>query len=149
MKSRALLILLPFLSIACGSSSHDAPEPATAGPQGIKGRVEQLTGDFMPGPDGTRGTTIEVSTAVHAYRGALPIAKLDAPFDPAEPTLVASARSDENGYYQIVLAPGEYSIAAEIGGVLFDPYAAGGFTETVRANAWQNWSIQDTRHATF
>ena len=83
--------------------------------QGIWGNVWLWEGDFMPGPGGSggRGTVTPVRREVRICEPT-PLKDLQPPggtnFKNVKARLVKKVKSCKNGFYQVSLPPGQYSI---------------------------------------
>jgi len=136
------------------------PQPATrastqpttqpdATPQGVRGRVLKLTGNFMPGPGPRGGNMQPLAVPVHIFKGALK------PFaGPAKesPAFLATTQADAQGQYTVALPPGEYTVIAEIDGKLYLNIQQGDgswATVHVKPDQWLTWDIRDTSGAAF
>lgn len=146
------------------NGAPSARVPASA--QGVRGRIMKKTGNFMPrtvergappsgaikkaGAPPSTPTTTPLSVPVHVFRGG------DIPsttsFDPKHPAFLTTVNSDASGSYVVALAPGKYTIVAEIDGKLYlNSYAGDDAWSSidVAANSWTEWDIHDTSGATF
>ena len=112
----AVMLLLVFIN-SCDSNIAE-PEPPDSEmevtiTQGIWGQVMFWKGDFMPSPDGYSGTITPVKREIYIYE-ATPFSlvnNLSGGFiNQVETNLVAKVISSENGYYQVELPPGIYSV---------------------------------------
>ena len=120
---------------------------AEPGPQGVKGTVIKLRGDFMPGS--APGSETPLSVPVHIFKGK--VKAFEKP-DPKHPDLVKIVHSDKDGRYNLVLPPGEYTVVAEINGKLYlNSFDGQGFWSSiqVKTDQWTRWHIRDTSEATF
>lgn len=135
----------------------DSPRPLPPGVAArITGRVEKMTGDFMPGPGSPSGTVTPLAgVPVHVFRGTLaPVATPD----PKHPQLVATVTTDAKGGFSVDLkAPGRYTVVAEIDGQLYlnsyadAPDGQGGVWSylDLAEGETRTLTIQDSSQATF
>ncbi len=130
MKKHAWLVTLPLIGVLlCVSPYVVAQESGSKRPpdnhklvtikQGIWGNVWLWEGDFMPGPGGAkRGKVTAVRREVRVYE-PVPVKDLDPPkgteFKKIKAKLVKKVTSHTNGFYQISLKPGRYSIFVKEG----------------------------------
>ena len=118
--------------------------------QGVRGVVEKLSGNFMPGPGrGAGGRREPLSVPVHVFKGKV---KVFVKPDPKHPQLVAIVKSGKDGRYKVPLEPGEYTVVAEIDGKLYlNIFTGAGFWPTVKVKPgeWTHWDIQETSEAAF
>lgn len=139
----AILLLLAGCAGPAVLPSSTVPEI----PQGIKGRVIKLVGDFtMDPPSGTR---VPLIVPVHVFKGKLqPLAKPD----PRHATFLTVIRPGPDGSFELPLPPGLYTLVAEINGQLYlNNWTDDGCWApvTVRPGAWTNYTIEDVLEATF
>jgi len=128
-----------------------SPTPPTSiGQQGVAGRVEKWTGDFMPGSGPAKGKVEGLSVPVHVFSGRM--SSKTKP-DPTHPQLVAIVKSDASGFYAKVLPPGEYTVVAEINGALYLNSYNGSANEwssiEVTGRTWTKHQIVDSSGASF
>ena len=142
-------------SAAAVTAADPAPQGGDddGGPQGVVGRVEKLTGDFMPriGPPAGGGgqKRAPLAVPVHVFRGRVKV--FEKP-DRDHPALVAVVQADKEGKFRVPLESGEYTLVAEIDGRLYlnSMTGDGDWSPTrVEAGAWQDVLIQDTSAAVF
>lgn len=86
--------------------------------QGVWGKVEFWEGDHMPGVVGieSSGTITPVSRVIHIYSGTRSdenVSKLGYFYENLNTELVAVTYSDQNGYYQVELPEGVFSVFIE------------------------------------
>jgi hypothetical protein len=157
---RIFLLLAFTTQAACVFSEPSEPappahpsHPVPSGAQGVDGEVDRLVGDFQPcvAPCSTSGTTTPLAVPVHVFRGEHRVVTT---LDPHDATLLRSVVADANGFYQVELDPGVYTVVAEIGGQLFSNELSGTTadawaTVTVSLGAWTEHPIDDTRNAAF
>lgn len=79
---------------------------------GIKGKVEWISGNQMPGPDKPVGKTINIQREIWIYEAvSIDQVKSDGVFFSEIPTkLVKKAKTKSTGNFKVKLPPGEYSI---------------------------------------
>lgn len=145
------------LSTTAGPAADPAPQGGAAdaddGPQGVVGRVQELTGNFMPqiGPpagDGGKKQT-PLAVPVHVFRGRVKV--FEKP-DRDHPALLTVVQADKDGKFRVPLEPGEYTFVAEIDGRLYLNMMTGDgewAPTVVEAGAWQDVIIQETSQAVF
>lgn len=148
---------------ACAGDGDAAREPAARpgadkAAQGIVGRVEKLTGNFMPqavppgqGPAAGGGTNAKtpLPVPVHVFRGRV---KMFEKPDPRHPALLVVVRADKEGKFRVPLEPGEYTVVAEIDGRMYlnDMTDAGEWTPVqIEPGVWRDVRIEDTSDAAF
>jgi hypothetical protein len=123
--------------------------PPPVGQQGVSGRVEKWTGDFMPGPGPGKGKVEALSVPVHVFKGRVPSTTKP---DPSHPQLVAIVKSDANGFYMKDLEAGEYTVVAEINGALYlNSYSGANEWSSINvaSSKWTNHEIVDSSEASF
>jgi hypothetical protein len=151
-------LLTSFILLAAAAF---AAEPDRRGEQGVTGKVLKLSGNFQPqatlegeAPPPARGAKATLIVPVHVFKGSVePFTKPN----PKHPKLVTIAKPDKAGVYRVPLAPGEYTVVAEIDGKLylnlmtFDAATkkAAWATVPVKAKVWSQWNIEDTSDAAF
>ena len=154
LASLAPLILLS----ACGGSSPPASSPGNTGsppgltaegPEGIRGTVTILTGDFMP-PGPPSGTAAPAANApVHVFAGTLqPVAAID----PAAPAYRGTVMTDAEGRFQIALPAGTYTLVTEHDGAPYLNCQDGDgawCATTISAGTWAELAIVDNAGATY
>jgi hypothetical protein len=146
-------LLVVTILAACGapkSPQPPRPAPAAGDTQGVRGTVERVEGDFMPPlPEGYRGTVTPLAVRVFIFAGTI---KSDTPVDEKHPSLRAIVKSDANGHFTAALAPGTYTVVAELDGKLylnsFDGYGNWN-TLTVERGKFVDYRIADTSRATY
>ncbi|MCG3179546.1 MAG: hypothetical protein BIFFINMI_01882 [Phycisphaerae bacterium] len=124
-------------------------DAAGDGKQGVEGQVMQLTGDFMPGPGPARGARTPLSVPVHVFKGKV---KMFTRPDPTHAQLVRTVQADKDGKFKVALAPGVYTVVAQIGGSMYLNIMTGdGFwwAVTVEAGKWAHVDIKETSGAAF
>ena len=104
----------------CYSGSNDPPrnsEKVTI-PQGLWGDVWYWKGDFMPGNSTGEICQVERKILVYELTTMNDVEQVDysAFYSSINTTLVASIDSDQNGFFQIKLESGMYSLFIEEGG---------------------------------
>ena len=142
---RALLILAVLLAGCAGSAV--APPPKAGLPQGIKGRVVKLVGDFTMDPP--TGQRVPEVVPVHVFKGR--VQPFEKP-DPKHPALVSILTPDKEGRFEIALPPGEYTLVLDIGGRLYlNNWLDDGSwaIAVVNKGAWTAYTIEDVLEATF
>ena len=121
LRSRCLVLVLTFSLSACSdlgdqSKTREVPpdnhELVTI-TQGIWGNVLLYEGSFMPSPDGSSGTITPVVRELQIFAPTLmsettPIGGTR--FTAIHSTLITTVSSKANGFYQITLPEGRYSI---------------------------------------
>ena len=136
-------------------------EAAPLSEQGVAGQVVKLRGNFQPQvtpagepPPASRGKREVLLVPVHVFQGQVE------PFEkpnPQHPQLVAIVQPERTGTFRVAVAPGEYTVVAEIDGKLYlnlmtydaatkKPAWA---TVEVRAKKWTTANIEDTSDAAF
>ena len=118
MKKIVLIILAMLSLIACEKKSDvETPAESPTITQGIYGQVRERYGNWQPfrDPDGTWGfRPIVRDIYVYEYTTVKDFdqAYIDyiIPADKMPKPLVATTTSKENGFYQIQLEPGKYSV---------------------------------------
>ena len=118
MKKIVLIILAMLSLIACEKKSDvETPIEAPTITQGIYGQVKERYGNWQPfrDPDGTWGfRTIVRDIYVYEYTTLFDFDQryydYIIPADKMPKPLVATTTSKENGFYQIQLEPGKYSV---------------------------------------
>ena len=121
MKKIVLIILAMLSLIACENKEKkndvETPIEAPTITQGIYGQVRERYGDWQPfrNPDGTWGfRTIVRDIYVYEYTTLFDFDQryydYIIPADKMPKPLVATTTSKENGFYQIQLEPGKYSV---------------------------------------
>lgn len=107
----------------------------------------------MPGPGSRRGNTENLSVPVRVFQGRLsPTTGRPSSPVPAGAVEVASTTSADDGSYQLDLAPGEYTVVAEIDGLLYlNSFSGAGEWSpvTVSAGAYTRHDICDSSKAAF
>jgi hypothetical protein len=123
-----LLGLLPLLCpIAAAQNGGQRMPPDNQGlvtiKQGIWGNVRLWEGDFMPGPGSrSRGKVTPVRREVRIYA---PTSAQDLQpssgtnFTRVKSRLVKKIKSGKNGFYQVSLPPGRYSVFVKEGSSLY------------------------------
>jgi hypothetical protein len=91
---------------------QNANQPAKVG---LHGTVTLASGNCMPGPDINSCANTKVSRTIY-IRGPATIANMDGTYLKTKTNLVAQATSDANGYYEVNLPAGVYSVFVEDGG---------------------------------
>jgi hypothetical protein len=148
-----------FLTAALGAGGADARDEersrAKEPEQGVTGVVVALKGNFMPGIGGRPGgSRTPLAVPLHVFRGKLgPFEKLDA----KHPAPLKTVRASAKGEYRVALAPGEYTVVAEIGGKLYlnlqqmdqKTRKAVWASIVVSTGNWLTWNIEDTSQAAF
>ncbi len=129
--------------------------------QGVTGKVLKLSGNFQPqvtlegeAPPPARGAKETLPVPVHVFKGK--VEPFEKP-DPKHPQLVTIAKPDKTGVFRVPLAPGEYTVVAEIDGKLylnlmtFDAATkkAAWATVEVQPKQWTQSNIEDTSDAAF
>ena len=121
LRSKCLVFALTFSLCAC-SDLGDQPKTRRVPPdnheivtitQGIWGNVWLYQGDFMPSPDGSRGTITPVVRELWIFTPTLvsettPVGGTR--FTEIHSTLITKVNSQTNGFYQIALPSGRYSV---------------------------------------
>ncbi|HEY9881413.1 MAG TPA: hypothetical protein V6D29_23360 [Leptolyngbyaceae cyanobacterium] len=135
------------------SSNRAAQAPPE---QGIQGQVLWLDGNQMPSSTPTDTETASpVKTTLWIFSG-----KIAAPSGPTWPicearchsALVATIESDDLGYYTAALAPGEYTLLAEYGEVLYlNRFSGSGHfaSVTVQPGKISEFNLHNTEAAYF
>lgn len=117
-----LLLLAPDLAQAQQrkAKSRKARKTQTAPlVQGVDGVVLFLSGNFMPGPDATGGSTKPVVRKIHLFSPALELEEMesgamDGPFirlGKRKPAYTITSGTD--GHFRIATRPGTYSLMVE------------------------------------
>jgi hypothetical protein len=147
-------LLLALLALpACGARTA-APEP---GPddfaQGARGKITQAIGDFQCCP--SHGEILPLATTVLAIAGKVqlvPAGPYSVTLPPREALdVAASATSGVDGMYRMGLAPGVYTLLADIDGELvLDSFTSDDFASwsTIEPGQWVTVDIEDNSHAT-
>lgn len=128
--AKVLLMFGPILMLSAPSAARDAA--ASRPPdnhklvtikQGIWGNVWLWQGDFMPGPGGSkRGNVTAVRREVRVYA---PTSAQDlkptngTSFTKVKSRLIKKVKSGKNGFYQVSLPPGRYSVFVKEGSTLY------------------------------
>ena len=128
LKSSIKITILMFLFLECLRCTNDknlmGTEPTIT--QGIWGRVEFWEGDFMPRPptEKSTGTITYVCRKIFIYElthynqvHALP--ENSTFFDRIFTSRIAETWSNADGYYQIALPSGHYSLFVEENGLFY------------------------------
>ena len=147
-------ILLPLVTSALLGATWlaAAPEEPAKAEQGVAGTIVKLVGNFMPGPDGPKGTTMPQAVPVHVFKGKVKVFQEP---DPEHPAFVGTTQADEEGAFRIPLPPGDYTVVPEIDGKLqlniqtFDGKHACWATVKVEAGKWTTFNVRDTSQAAF
>ncbi|GMV82483.1 MAG: hypothetical protein AMXMBFR7_36670 [Planctomycetota bacterium] len=124
-----------------------ADNPAKTLPQGIRGKVVRMVGDFTLDPP--TGQKLPMAVPVHVFRG--PLQPLEKP-DPRHPALVVIVQAGENGCFELALPAGEYTLVAEIEGELYlNNWLEDGSWAVciVPAGEWVDYIIQDFKDANY
>ncbi|MGE0546117.1 MAG: hypothetical protein AB7O24_00145 [Kofleriaceae bacterium] len=137
------------------------PGPGTRRPpkrgQGIYGWARVLTGNFMPSTGGPRNNRIEPARTfvVHVFHGTHTRVERLAPNDRSH---VAATKTDHNGYFELALRSGTYTIVIDVGnGELyrncFDGDASTDedhlvWCSTDVSSKWQRVDLDDDRNTT-
>jgi hypothetical protein len=143
LKAVALVVIL---AAAIGGRAAEPAAPADL-PQGIKGQVLKLVGDFTLDPP--QGERKPISVPVHIFRGR--VKSIEKP-DLKHPALLRVVQPGTDGRFEVSLLPGEYTVVAEIGGRLYlNNWLDDGSwaTVTVKPGKWTNYIIEDVLEATF
>ena len=124
--------------------------------QGIWGNVWLWEGDFMPGPGGgNRGRVTAVRREVRIYEptsveALTPSTGTD--FTKVKSRLLKKVRSLNNGFYQVSLPPGRYSIFVKEGSSLYANWFDGQgfvFPVTVAKDSVTKFQVNLTSGATY
>lgn len=117
MKKVVLLCMIVFgfsFFIACEDEEEQQETQKVSITQGIYGTVLERYGDWMPGLDSDHGERpISIGIYVYEYTKVSDFESLYYgyyPTDKMPKPLVAKTFSKSNGFYEISLAPGTYSI---------------------------------------
>lgn len=159
MLTRLPIVCLLALA-ACGATSQASapaaptapasPSTPLAGPQGVRGTVRRVEGDFQPPlPEGHQGTITPLSCRVFIFAGKV---KSDTVVDEKHPNLRLIVKSDAKGQFTAELVPGTYTIVAELDGKLYlNSFDGNGFwnTVTVEPHTFVDYTISDTSRATY
>ena len=139
-----------------GLAKQTVPTAEAKPEQGITGKIVQLSGNFMPGPDskpGRKNAKKPLSVPVHIFKGKVKV--FDKP-DMDHLAFVQKTHSDVHGVFCCVLPPGEYTVVAEIEGKLrlnsFTPGDKGSLywsTVTVKEGQWLAVNIEDNSKAVY
>jgi len=144
---RALLVVAVLLAGCAGSAAAPPPPPQAGLPQGIKGRVIKLVGDFTMDPP--TGRRVPEVVPVHVFQGR--VQPFEKP-DPKHPALVRILTPDKEGRFEIALPPGEYTLVLDIAGRLYlNNWLDDGcwaITE-VKPGRWTDYAIEDVLEASF
>lgn len=124
--------------------------------QGIWGNVWLWEGDFMPGPGAAnRGKVTAVRREVRIYEPT-PQKALEPPggtdFTKVKSKLVKKVKSCKNGFYQVSLPPGRYSVFVKEGSSLYANWFDGEayvFPVTVVKDSVTKFQIDVTTGATY
>jgi len=115
--------------------------------QGIRGKVVKRSGNFMPGMGSSSGKEKPLAVPVHVFQGKVKTMKKP---DPKHKAAVAVVKADRQGYYEVGLPPGEYTVVAEIDGELYLNSREGDgnwTTVSVLPARWTEWDIEETSDA--
>ncbi len=167
MKKHAWLVTLPLIGVLlCVSPYVVAQESGSKRPpdnhklvtikQGIWGNVWLWEGNFMPGPGGSnRGKVTAVRREVRIYKPTSPkdLEPLSGTnFTKVKSKFVKKVKSGKNGFYQISLPPGRYSIFVKEESTLYANWFDGhGFVlpVTVVKDSVTKFQIDITSKATY
>jgi len=124
------------------------------GPQGCKGFVEELKGNFMPSPKPVdRRTGIgrgkPLSVPVYIFQGRVKVFKKP---DPKHEQLIKIVQSGKNGKFKLDLPPGRYTAVAVIDGKMYlnlSSNAGTWSTFSVFKGKYTTITIRNTSHAAF
>lgn len=166
--SRIIMTLLVAATIATqvaiAADTKPAPDAPTAAgadkkaeaAQGITGTVVQMSGDFMPsvGPKPAgRNATKPLSVPVHVFKGKVEVFQKP---DVKHPAFLQKVQSGKDGVFRCALPSGEYTVVAEINGMLYLNSFTDGpkgamywSTVTVEKGKWTQFDIRDSSNATF
>jgi hypothetical protein len=122
------------------------------GKQGVIGKVIKLSGNFMPGPGATGGSRAPLAVPVYIFKGKVKVFEKPAAEHPA---LVKKVQAGSDGSFSCPLAPGEYTLVAEVNGKMYlnlvtfegkDTYWA---TVRVEEGQWKPYTIEESSGAAF
>ena len=88
---------------------------------GVFGTVRQREGDCMPSPDPSDCREFPVARTVYAYTPPINIAEMESTYYRGDRAPHEVTVSSQNGWYEMELPPGRYSIFVDDG----DPYCNG------------------------
>lgn len=125
--------------------------------QGIQGRVSRLSGDQMPsiGEQANSGSTEFIQTTIWIFSDRIPgNGSPQWPISEAEqhPNLVRQVESSPDGCYWVELPPGEYTIFAQYGEILYlNSFQGDGSYASVEVipNQLVEWDLTNTENAFF
>lgn len=135
----SLLLLISILFICCEDETPLNLEEQVTIQQGIWGQVTFWEGDFMP-PGGS-GTITPVVRVIDIHTptteaDALPLQSFGPLHDSLLTAQVGSTQSDEDGFYQIALDTGKFSVFVREGDAFFAGISDGdGHLQPVRVNS--------------
>ncbi len=115
-RSRIIFVLLTGGAMILGAGCRRDYVFTPSIDQGVWGRIEFWEGDFMPGPRPPKGTVRFVQRPVFVFekthfRDVVPDRKLGPIFYTEIYTnLIANTESNSNGYFQVSLPEGSYSL---------------------------------------
>ena len=161
VKTLLLLGLLLFLSDAVVAQETAPNRPPdnhqlVTIKQGIWGNVWLWRGDFMPGPGGSkRGKVTAVRREVRIYAPTT-MKDLEPPsgmsFARVKSRLIKKVKSGKNGFYQVSLPPGRYSVFVKEGSTLYANWFDGNgnvLPVTVAKDSVTKFQIDITSGATY
>lgn len=115
-----LLVFTIILSACCSSRRVQNKSTIT---QGLSGYIRELKGNQMPSPESQPSKGLGVKTTVYIYEltnvsqvkqeGTSPFYKT------ISTQLIKTADTDENGYFQAALDPGNYSLFVKQNGLYY------------------------------
>lgn len=148
------LLISSALFSACCSSRKVQGQPTV--PQGLSGYIREVRGNQMPSPESQPSTGKGLKTTVYIYELTnLSQVKQDGTssfYTAISTKLIKTADTDENGYFQVALDPGSYSLFVKLN----NKYYANAFdarnniaVHTVQANKLTNVQFTVTSNATY
>lgn len=125
-----------------GAARISSTQASSTQKQGIQGKVQKISGNYMPGISADASAQSEnVSTTVWIFAGQIPGNQSAAwPVAAAEQhsDFLCQVTSDQQGNYIAYLPPGEYTVFAQYGEVLYlNVFQGNGSYESVEVVAGQ------------
>lgn len=120
MISRLIMI---FAASLIGAVVNNCQQNGQKSPmeEGLKGRVLWVEGNQMPGPGRYLSPGTPVVREIHIFKPASPsqVKGQGSLFSDVTSEFVEKVMSDENGYFEIALPPGKYSVFVKEGDNFF------------------------------